>query len=412
MGNFINTSYNNTIDSIIKGSNQKLNNPYYNFTDKKPTPVVYYNINTKMTTLDEGTKQVESPLGKNSPIKFNKINDALLYGDLPKALLDVQVGDFGTEAASIEGELYVLPNTFLPYQDDYFYIKYLEKDILFRVTGVTPDTLENGSNFYKISIKLDQYDRIIEDQVIDTYNMVINNIGTDFNAIVLNDDYNLILGLEEVLDSVKKYYCGLFYNDKVQTFTYVYDDTHFYDACMIEFMIKNKIFSGMKQYLYISHQLYINKTFPLEYDKTIFRQLEIKNKNLNLNTAYATLIQDPMSLLSTRYENYYKVSYDVKNGMYSTEVPVIDPELISSIKENKLYPEDSENKFYNIIIDYFNKDKLSIDSKVLKMIEDIDYKQDIILFYTIPMIIFIVENSIRELLIKKDGDYKWNGSVD
>jgi tetrahydromethanopterin S-methyltransferase subunit G len=159
-----------------------------------------------MSTLDEASRQVESPLGQGSPFKFNKINDALLYGDIPKALLSVEVGDFGTEAASIEGELYVLPDTFIPYQDDYFFIKYLDKDLLFRVIGVTPDTIDGGANFYKINVKLDQYDRSIEDQVVETYNMIANNIGSNFNSIIRNSDYNIIVGLENVLLSLKEYY--------------------------------------------------------------------------------------------------------------------------------------------------------------------------------------------------------------
>ena len=410
-GNFINTTYNNTIDSLLAGSIKKLDNPYYKFTDKKPTPVVYFNLNTKMSTLDESSRQVESPLGKGSPFKFNKINDALLYGDIPKALLSVEVGEFGTEAASIEGELYVLPDTFIPYQDDYFFIKYLDKDLLFRVIGVTPDTIDGGANFYKINVKLDQYDRSIEDQVVETYNMIANNVGSNFSSIIRNSDYDIIVGLESVLLSLKEYYCALFYNDKVQTFTYKYDNTNFYDSYLIEFLIRNKILRGTKNYMYIAHQLYTGRTFALDYDRTIFKQLEIRNKDLNLNTAYGTLIEDPRSLMSIRYEDYFSISYNLNCNAILSPVPTIDSDLITAIKEYNRYSDYSDTMHYNIIIDFFNN-KFSLNSNVLKIIENINYKSDIILFYTIPMIIYILENSIKELLIKKDGDNKWNGSVD
>ncbi len=241
--------------------------------------------------------------------------------------------------------------------------------------------------------------------------MIANNVGSNFSSIIRNSDYDIIVGLESVLLSLKEYYCALFYNDKVQTFTYKYNNTNFYDSYLIEFLIRNKILRGTKNYMYIAHQLYTGRTFALDYDRTIFKQLEIRNKDLNLNTAYGTLIEDPRSLMSIRYEDYFSISYNLNCNAILSPVPTIDSDLITAIKEYNRYSDYSDTMHYNIIIDFFNN-KFSLNSNVLKIIENINYKSDIILFYTIPMIIYILENSIKELLIKKDGDNKWNGSVD
>ena len=101
---FLKTSHNATIDSLIKGFTKKLDNQYYVFTDKKPTPVTYYNLHTTKSTVDEGTENVYSPLGDNSPFKFNKIENALLFG-IERMVLELNMGDYGPEASEIEGLL-------------------------------------------------------------------------------------------------------------------------------------------------------------------------------------------------------------------------------------------------------------------------------------------------------------------
>ena len=53
---FSNTTYNNTTNNLVSGFQSRLNNPYYMFTDKKPTVTTYWNINLRQSTVDEGTK--------------------------------------------------------------------------------------------------------------------------------------------------------------------------------------------------------------------------------------------------------------------------------------------------------------------------------------------------------------------
>ena len=62
MGQFSNTvnssSYSNTITDLTSGYQDRLaKNPYYKFTDKKPTKVTYWNTNNTMSTYDQGTQQ-------------------------------------------------------------------------------------------------------------------------------------------------------------------------------------------------------------------------------------------------------------------------------------------------------------------------------------------------------------------
>ena len=101
MGNFSNTVYRDTSDSLAQGIQNRLNNTYYNFSDKKPTTVTYWNINYKMSTLDQGDKEVYHQLGQNTSLRYNRINKFQLYG-IERIMLDYQRGELGIESP-VEG---------------------------------------------------------------------------------------------------------------------------------------------------------------------------------------------------------------------------------------------------------------------------------------------------------------------
>ena len=176
MGKFINTSYTNTIDNLVQATNSKINNPYYKFTDQKPTRVTYWCQSIEMSTLDPATGLYGAHLGKDSPFKFNKIEDFLVYG-MDKIQTELDVGDYGTEANSITGDCIILPNTINPKQGDFFSIPYIKEDILFKVISVNPDTLDTGMNIYKIEYSLELTESIaqIESQTNNSYKMIVNN---------------------------------------------------------------------------------------------------------------------------------------------------------------------------------------------------------------------------------------------
>ncbi len=395
MGKFINSDKKITIDSLVVGFKDRMNNPYYNMSDKKPSIVTYYTHNFEHSTLDEATKLEYSALGDQSPTKYNKILDFFLYG-VERITVDLENGEYGLESNAIEGEAIVLPNTIIPIPGDYFSIDYLEKKILFRINNVSKDTLESGANFYKIAYKLDQLtDEVINEQIISNYNLVINNVGTRLNAVIKSEDYDFILILEEILIRLKKYYKNLFYNQRVQTFTFTMDSFPFYDMYLIEFLIRNRLLDGDGEYIHIAHQTVTPATFDIDYDKTFFRNVE--NRSI-INIAdriksTAKVITDPISIFSSRKENYYSIQYGKGfNGMeYITN---IDPYLIEAITENKMTTEN--NIYYNIIVKYFNNDKLN--SSDIEALENIDYESNIALFYCIPIIIYAIEDCIKNIL--------------
>ena len=400
MGKFTDTKYINTIDKLVESTKSKLNNPYYIFADKKPTKVIYYSQNIEKSTLDEASGLHEAFIGDGSPFKFNKIKDFIIYG-IDRIITDYDIGDNGIEANSISGEGIILPNTIIPRPGDYFAIGYIKEKNLFTITSSSPDTLDNGSNVYKIEYTLcsEGYnvDRL-DKQVDKSYNFIVTNSGTDFKTIVLSTDYELIKSLEQLVEELIIIFNNTFFNKSLQTFIYNHDGWNIYDPFMIEFFIRNKVLNFGREYIYVAHATTTNKTFGMDYNKTFFYSLENPEKIINCsNTVTADMITDPNSLFSTRLDEYYCINYNDKTP-YKTRFQSIPTDVIDHIKSNKLFEKGNPNEIYNLWISYFNNNKDFIHGNILDLIKNIDCMDNLECFYAFGISIFIIEQYIKNLL--------------
>lgn len=400
MGKFLNTEYTDTLDSLTEQFKTNLKNTFYtSVIETNPMTCTYYNQNVSKSLLDGPMEVNYSNLGENSGIKFNKINNFLLYGIDPMQL-STDDTEFGLESGNIQGEGTILPNTIRPIDGDYFVINHADRKIFFKVNKVNMDTLANGANYYKIEFNLECTDDIegnIESQVVNTYNTIYNNIGTDIKCIIEDTNFEFIETMETFIDNLKDYYVALFFYDKIQTFYVSHNGYNFYDAYLIEFLKRNKILAGGSKFLYIDHQLTVNKTFAIDYEQTVFRAVEKCDKNkIPITPLTAMEVKDRFSLLSTRPEKYYSIEYGKNNTLASPIYP-LPVEVITHIMDNTLY-EDPKLSIWNIIIDYFNNQEMKDDLKN-NIEESINYyRNDISLFYAIPMIIFIIESKIKDIL--------------
>lgn len=399
MGKFTDTKYTQTIDSLVDASKAKLNNPYYKFTDQKPTKVVYYAQNIEKSTLDEASGLYGEHVGDDSPFKFNKIKDFIIYG-IDRINVDYNIGEFGTEADAIEGTAIILPNTIMPRPGDSFLISYVKENLLMRVTDVSIDTLDTGANFYRIGYKLnDDTIEQIEKQVEKDFNFIATNIGTDFKTVIVSEDYNLIENLETLTETLITYFENIFYYTSLQTFVYNHDGWSMYDPFMIEFLMRNNVLSFGDKYIYLHHAAFTNKTFGMDYTKTFFHNLE--NPNIEdlrpQNMATADLITDKNSLFICRMESYYMIRYFDKTP-YKTRFQVIDNDIIERIKNNMPYEKGNEKEIYNLWIAYFNNDNDFIKGDILSMIKNTDWMDNLECFYMLGISIFIIERYIKMLL--------------
>ena len=400
MGSFSNTKrYEDTVVSLSDGLKNRLKNPYYAFTDKKPIIVEYYNRNIHQSTLDESTKLQEDIIGSKSPARYNLIHNASVFGNGIRLEQSLEIGEVGLESSPLEIELYVLPDTFVPYQEDFLIIPHSGKTHLYKVTSVTPDTLENGANFYKINIKYWTKTGIadIDKQVVEEYEMVVNYVGTAYKSVIKSSEYDLIEKLDDVLYKLFTYYNSLFFKEKVQCHVCMKDITSFfYDPYLYEFIIRNEVFTNKGSYVYIGQPIELPATFGFKYDRTFFRAVEEGDiKYFKEHSTCAKRITQPFTLFTTRKEEYYYIDYD-SPGFYDEQMSVIDPDLVGAIKNNELFKPDSNKEFYNIIVKYFNGSKITLND--IDTIEKLNYLDSDYLYYAIPEVMFIIEKNIENIL--------------
>ena len=403
MGKFINTKYYDTVDTIVQMNEELVKNPFYSFNDKKCTKVKYYNINNEKTTLDPASKLSYTDLGDDSPIRFNVIHDFYIY-QFPKAELSFESGDFGLENRPFEGESYILPNTIVPCDGDYFEVDHIHDSTwLFKVTDVQRDTLENGNNVYKIGWVLDRTThREILENVVDQYKYVNAVVGTNVKEVVKLEKYELARLLENTSDNLANYFKDLFWVDRVQTFIYKwYNEYNMYDPFAIEFMIRNRILEGTNEYVHVEHQCRVPKTFSIDYNNSMYRAFELRDKKKLLTSAYksqADYIDDLVGIFKTRYEMYWKLNYQcvlAENSPLNPKeiIPIIPQKLMDAIQNN-----DVENTicYERIIVKYFNDDDLCKDD--LESLECIDTTETKYTFYTLILTIFVLDFYTKKLL--------------
>ncbi len=410
MGRIIETKYHDTVEKITGFNSSLVHNSFYTLNDKKPTIVTYYNINKDKSSLDPGSKLSYNNIGDDSSIRFNKIDDFIIYG-FPKIELQTENDEFGLEAEKISGECFILPNTITPTEGDYFEVEHItDSTWLFIVTDVQQDTLENGSNVYKISFKLEyvDHDRILNN-VVENFKMIEKREGTNSLCVVESSKLEKAKFMDKIAVMLKEYYNDLFYNDKVQTFTYMdLTEWRIYDPFMVEFLIRNKILdngnnSYIDSFVYVTHQIQVDKTFSIDYDKSFYRVFENRDPSKILSSEYNITFDEIKSYgttFSSRYETYYKAIY--RHNPIGYNLQCINDDIIYRISNHDLveYMPNINNKddklWENILIKYFYDEEFT-DSELLS-IQNLDFVSSPEAFYLVPLLILCLEYTIEKAL--------------
>ena len=400
-GKFINTQYTNAVESIVSTVKTNIQNPFYLYTDKKSTVVDYYNLNNTKSTLDESSNLAYSSYEGNSGLKYNVIRGFMIFGLGGSIGLNYDNGDYGIEATPIEEEAFIMPNTIVPYEGDMIVISYLKEKLIFRVNEVQKDTLDTGANVYKISIKTFSTETVesLEKQVVKEFSFISKNVGSNFNCLLESTEYDTVSTLEGLLSTLANYYKELFFDSKVQTFVFEHNGELHYDPYMIEFCIRNGIFDYGDEYLYITHQAMVPKTFSINYSKTFFNAIEEKRPDKFTRIfADARAICDVCSLFWMRSRTYFQLEYNT-TMMDGSKVMCFDGDVVSHIKKFEYYDSVSDkNYFYNILIAYMNNDNDYLRDNIIGIINNLDYKENIEYFYAIPIFIYIISRYINGIM--------------
>ena len=204
---------------------------------------------------------------------------------------------------------------------------------------------------------------------------------------------------------MREYYKAVFYNTRVNSLIFTANNNRFYDSYLTEFVIRNKLLEERGNYIYIQHQVAVPKTFDIDYSRSFFHVLETKNMKkfrTCLTVAYGELIDSKVNIFSTRQEPYLNMVYspDVQK-LINTMTPgliyeIFDKPLIANIINNEKFGNDILS---DLIIKYFNDEDITQDD--LDQLDMIQYKDNIQLFYYVPVAMYILEGIVKKLLSKQ-----------
>lgn len=215
------------------------------YTGDGRTIVTYYNINDQYTSTSLGMETHYQILGKDSPLRYDKIMKFALLGFSQLSPNDSQASTTEVRNYSLDGEAFIIPGTIMPKENDFFIINHLHMNHLFRVTQVTQDGL-NTDGSYKISYSLfttnpPEIDAL-EQQVLNTYHMDLQTIGgEDLTPIIGKEEYELRSRLIKMIDDMVENYVSRFYDRTNNCFLLHLNGRTLFDMCGNYFMAKNSV---------------------------------------------------------------------------------------------------------------------------------------------------------------------------
>lgn len=373
---------------------KRLESQYTIFLDKTPTFVNYYHINNVTSTTDNGFKHIDQFIGKDSPLRYQKITDFPIYG-LESIQLDLSEEDEGL-TTSYESDGVILPNTIKPLPDDFFTITYLDKCYLFRIVSINYDTIKSN-NFYKIGFTLysaDDTTEKLEEQVVLKYKCIFSNIGTEEKCIIQEDAIELMNRIEKVYTLLIDRYKRLYYNKKYNSFIYKYDNKYLYDKYLTNFINVNQLFNKKNDFntLYLSNEDY-GDLFDIEYADTIYKFLEDLDKD---SVNYKGFIYAPITGNQSVFLHYNTDEVrSVRFTPCSLTVPYVNNGLIDHIIENYY---ETIPLFEKMIVKYFNKDYESIYNIEIDELEKYKFEYSREEFIYIPMVLFILRYYMKSFI--------------
>lgn len=383
------------------------NNQYDNMIQGTPTKVVYYNVNKKATSVDDGLLDVEQYIGPNSPIRWNKIEDAVIYFDSKLDLsLEEDVGGFKSD---MSGGATIASGTIKPYPLDFFIVEYLGKSFLFKVTNINIDTIRSRPQ-YRIEWEIGKLGNLpeAEKQVDGSYKMIFENIGTKDNCIISNERWVELQKLKDIRDCLIDDYIDTFYESETNSIIYNYRDKYVYSPDLTKFIINTRVLRDDDSLQSIVLDVLIDpyKSLNIDYRSGLFKAVEDQN-TARLNVDKYRMILNPIEknhhCVLGQYKRTYTVAYNL--AINDTEVGIVEDwftkETLTSIKGNIL---DGLTGYDLIIGKYINK--IYIEPVDISEINSITVGNSIEDYCKIPMIIHILNKNIEVLLSNEEARLK------
>lgn len=198
---------------------------YSKFLEKNPLFVTWLSISRVRSRNDVGTGGIDSDVGKNSPIRYNKVNGLPTY-NIPELKPEAMYEENGYDINIDISDGVLLPGTIIPQVGDYLIIKLPNStEVAFRVNEFRYNTIQSN-DFYQYSADMKYTGKnLIEKfkyQIVDEFETIFDNIGTEDKCFIRSNDISKIKN------------AGLLFNELLKLYK-----TNFFDKTTGNFVSKN-----------------------------------------------------------------------------------------------------------------------------------------------------------------------------
>ena len=233
------------IDQQVYKYDEFLHSRVNKYTGAGRIIVKYWSIDESNTSTSLGMNTHYRILGKDSPLRYNEIDNMAFIGFSPLQPEDKQASTTTVRNYGLSGEAFVIPGTVMPKENDFFIVKHLNMNHLFRVTQVSQDGL-NTDGSYKINYELfstnPQEIEWLHKQTVGNYVMDLQTIGgEDLTPIIGKEDHELRSRLIKMVDDMVENYISRYYDNTHNCFLLHLNGRTLFDVCGNMFMAKHGI---------------------------------------------------------------------------------------------------------------------------------------------------------------------------
>lgn len=332
----------NRVDDYLDKSTSQ----FTKFLETTPNFVTYYQYDTVNSTLDKGLEGVEKHIGSHSPNKFNRIEKFPIYG-IDTMSLSQELEETGMKT-TYEGDAIVLPNTIRPYPGDCFSFDSLSDLYLFRINGVTNDTIRNKP-FYRVSFSLYRKlpdENYMDEFVTDELVSIFSNIGGRSESIITKSDYMIADQIDQISEELIKRYTRNFYFKNLNVIALkCYCGTYLFNRYLTKFIMDNELFKiekGFRTDYYLTDINDGQACMFQNYRKTIYYALEKRTTKMGIKEF--GILHDYKNFKVNQFTTWGKPYL----GLRFTETEGEDTmrlfphDFIKNINEGKLYTDTPE----------------------------------------------------------------------
>lgn len=387
---------------------------YTRFLDKSVEFYTYFAINKVLSTTEIGNMNIDSYIGKDSPVRYNKINNLPMYG-FPRITSEseYEVEQAGLNMDSFTGELIMLSEIIEPCEGDCFILNSYNQNRYFIVTNVANEVLRSRPYYIlQFVAGIPDYLPQLQSQVVDEFNALFDNIGTEDRVVISNKEYSQLAHYTDIYKDLMSYYLNEYFVPKLTLFeldTDIPPETTLYrytDKFLAKFMTRNRVIvmdNLTKGSLMLDYNALYDKDDFMEYKRSIYNAIETKSIKRLAECRYISMteIKSPFALITGETDvSYYTSQYFLMEKApepCSYNLPYDNSEIFRRYNQkDESYSDDAHSRVMSIITKYLHD--VIIDPGYFYDLYGSDGSLDPLEEYMyLPIILFIISKQIDGL---------------